>query len=105
MTYKKSLLYLQSDNKNLKSYFVPVTNIVIDLFLVNAESREDAINKANNGRDQHLIRQISLNEVLANEAYANKSVETDILFGRQIDHYELQTKDFNSLNTNIKKVN
>ena len=48
---------------------------------------------------------IPLNEVLANEAYVNRSVETDILFGRQIDHYELQTKDFNSLNTYIKKVN
>ena len=105
MTCKKSLLYLQSDNKNLKSYFVPVTTIVIDLFPVNAELHEDAINMANNGRDRHLIRLISLNEVLANEAYVNRSVETDILFGRQIDHYELQTKDFNSLNTYIKKVN
>ena len=44
MTCKKSLLYLQSDNKNLKSYFVPVTTIVIDLFPVNAELHEDAIN-------------------------------------------------------------
>jgi len=90
----KPNLTLVSDNPNLKTYYVPLTRIEVDIFPVVANSYEDAIFKANAGNMQPIVKKVILEESHTNDSYTSPDVPTGTLFARQIDHFDLDIKDF-----------
>ena len=87
-------LTLVSDNPNLKTYYVPLTNIQVEIYPVKASSPEEAIWKANQGNIGSIIKKVSLEERLTNDVYLNSDIDTTTLFSRQIDDFDLDIKDF-----------
>jgi len=87
-------LTLVSDNPDMKTYYVPLTRIEVDIYPVIADSYEQAIHKANSGKMQPIVKKITLDESHTNDAYLSSVVPTETLFARQIDHFDLDIKDF-----------
>ena len=72
-------LTLVSDNPDLNTYYVPFTSIEVDIHPVKARSYDEALIKAGEG---------------SNDVYMNPDMDTTTLFARQIDHFELDIKDY-----------
>jgi|TARA_B110000259_G_C13961027_1_gene380655 hypothetical protein len=87
-------LTLVSDNPNLKTYYVPLTRIQVEIYPVKASSPEEAIWKANQGNIGDIVKKVSLEERLTNDVYLNSNIDTNTLFSRQIDDFDLDIKDF-----------
>jgi hypothetical protein len=90
----KPKLTLVSDNPTLRKYYVPLTRIEVELYPVVANNFEEAIYKANSGKMEPVVKKITLDESHTNDAYLSTQVPTETLFARQIDHFELDIKDF-----------
>mgnify|MGYP003133340550 CR=1 FL=1 len=90
----KPKLTLVSDNPDLKTYYIPLTNIEVNMYPVKAKSFEQAIQKANKGSMGEVCKTILLEETHTNDAYMSTQVPTETLFAREIDHFELAIKDF-----------
>lgn len=87
-------LTLVSDNPDMKTYYVPLTRIEVDIYPVKANSYEQAIYRANAGKMQPIVKKVILEESLTNDSYTSPDVPTGTLFARQIDHFDLDIKDF-----------
>lgn len=90
----KTKLKLVSDNPNLKTYYVPLTTIHVEMYPVKANSLDDAVDRANKGLSDGIVRKVTLEESFTNDAYNYPDPPTTELFARQIDHFELNIKDF-----------
>tara|TARA_R110000751_G_scaffold155052_1_gene260174 strand:- start:4849 stop:5157 length:309 start_codon:yes stop_codon:yes gene_type:complete len=90
----KIKLKLVSDNPDLKTYYVPLTTIHVEMYPVKATSLDDAVHRANQGLSEGIVRKVTLEESFTNDAYNYPDPPTTELFARQIDHFELNIKDF-----------
>tara|TARA_R100001377_G_scaffold84252_1_gene67396 strand:- start:10991 stop:11299 length:309 start_codon:yes stop_codon:yes gene_type:complete len=90
----KTKLKLVSNNPNLKTYYIPLTTIHVEMYPVKANSLDDAVDRANKGFTDGIVRKVTLEESFTNEAYTTPEVPTPTLFARQIDHFDLDIKDF-----------
>lgn len=91
---KKPILTLVSDNPELKTYYIPLAHIEIDLYPVKAKSPEHAIRKANAGEYEGISKKFTLQETHTNHAYNSTHIPDETLLARQIDHYQVEIKDF-----------
>tara|TARA_R110000796_G_scaffold21637_5_gene63662 strand:- start:2085 stop:2393 length:309 start_codon:yes stop_codon:yes gene_type:complete len=90
----KPTLTLVSNNPNLKTYYVPLTTIKVEMYPVKASNEEEAIFRANEGHLDKIARRVILNESHTNDVYLHPDVPTSDLFARQIDHFTLDIKDY-----------
>ena len=61
---------------------------------VKARSYDEALIKAGEGRMEKIVRRVKLEETRSNDVYMNPDMDTTTLFARQIDHFELDIKDY-----------
>ena len=100
----KTKLTLTTNNPNLKTYYVPLARIEVSLYPVKANNFEEAIWKANNGRCESSCKRFVLEETHTNEAYDKTYVPTEVLFAREIQHYELDIKDLRDESKKLKSL-
>ena len=90
----KPKLTLVSDNPDLNTYYIPFTSIEVDIHPVKARSYDEALIKAGDGKMEKIVRRVKLEETRSNDVYMNPDMDTATLFARQIDHFELDIKDY-----------
>ena len=90
----KPKLTLVSDNPNLKTYYVPLTTIHVDMYPVKANSLEEAIVRANAGFTESIARRITLEETKTNDSYMEPFVDSETLFARQIESFSIDIKNY-----------
>ena len=71
---KKPKLTLVSENTNLKTYYVPLTLIQVDLYPVRANSPEQALRKANAGQFERVEKRVTLEEIQSNVVYTTTAM-------------------------------
>ena len=86
MSTPKPKLTLISTNPNVKTYYVPLTRIQVDLYPVRAASPEQALEK-----------RVTLEEMHSNTAYTTPEVDVNVLVTRNVDSYEVKSHDYDAI--------
>ncbi len=97
MSTPKPKLTLISTNPNIKTYYVPLTRIQVDLYPVRAASPEQALNKINSGEFTHIEKRVTLEEMHSNTAYTTPEVDVNVLVTRNVDSYEVKSHDYDAI--------
>jgi hypothetical protein len=94
---KKPTLTLVHDNKNLTTYYVPFTVMQVDMYPVKANSPEEAIRKANEGKFERLEKRVTLEETQTNTAYQSLNLDINEVLVRDVDSYVIKEKCFDEV--------
>jgi hypothetical protein len=94
---KKPKLTLVSENTNLKTYYVPLTLIQVDLYPVRANSPEQALRKANAGQFERVEKRVTLEEIQSNVVYTTTDIDPNDLVTRHVDVYDVKTCNYDDI--------
>ena len=94
---KKPKLTLVHDNPNLNTYYVPYTIMQVDFYPVKANSPEEALIKANEGKFERLEKRVTLEETQSNTVYDTVDLNASDVLVRDVQVYEIKERSFDEV--------
>lgn len=89
---------------DLNDYYIPLSEIKVEVYKVKAKNREDAIHRVTNNLAKFSkVRIIRLLETLPNCVFNNKNINEHELLNKQIDHYQIHDKELKNFPMKIVK--
>jgi hypothetical protein len=86
-----------SNNPNVRTYYVPLTVIQVDLYSVRASSPEQALRKVNSGQFERIEKRVTLEEIQSNAVYTTTDIDPNELVTRNVDTYEVKSRDYDAI--------
>jgi hypothetical protein len=86
-----------SNNPNVRTYYVPLTVIQVDLYPVRASSPEQALRKVNSGQFERIEKRVTLEEIQSNAVYTTTDIDPNELVTRNVDTYEVKSRDYDAI--------